>query len=275
MVTRMPASTETDELLVEREGDVVMLTLNRPHVRNALSPGIRKGLAAAVRDIEGDAGIRAVLVRGAGEHFCSGGDVKEMAHGDAATPEARLRRMRSYHPLILGLAQLDRPVVAAVDGVAFGAGFGLALLADIVLVSTRARFCMAFQRVGLVPDFGATYSLPRAVGVQRAKEMLLSAREIGAEEAVRLGLALEVVPPERLHARAKQLAQALAGASMVATGLTKRALQASLGAGLPEMLEMESTAQAVAATSTYATEAFQAFADRQPPKFRWPTGESR
>lgn len=271
----MPASTGTDELLVAREGDVVILTLNRPHVRNALSPGIRRGLAAAIRDIESDADIRGVLVRGAGEHFCSGGDVKEMAQGDAATPEARLRRMRSYHPLILGLAQLDRPVVAAVDGVAFGAGFGLALLADIVLVSSRARFCMAFQRVGLVPDFGATYSLPRAVGTQRAKEILLSAREIGADEAVRLGLALEVVPPERLHARALQLARALASASMVATGLTKRALQASLGAGLPEMLEMESTAQAVAASSTYATEAFQTFAARQPPKFQWPTGKPR
>lgn len=269
----MRAHLDAPELLVEREGDFISLTLNRPQVRNALSPGIRAGLAAAIRDIEGDASIGAVLLRGAGEHFCSGGDVKAMSEGDAATPEARLARMRSYHPLILSLAQLDRPVVAAVDGVAFGAGFGLALLADIVLVSSRVRFCMAFQRVGLVPDFGATYSLPRAVGMQRAKEILLSAREIGADEAVRLGLALEVVPPERLHARARQLMEALVGASPVATGLTKRALQASLGAGLPQMLEMESTAQAVAATSAYATEAFEAFAARRPPKFRWPTGE--
>jgi 2-(1,2-epoxy-1,2-dihydrophenyl)acetyl-CoA isomerase len=266
----MQADTSTSELLVEREGACISLTLNRPHVRNALSLGIRTGLAAAVREIEASPGIRAVLLRGAGEHFCSGGDVKEMAAGDSASPEARLARMRSYHPLIIGLAQLDRPVVAAVDGVAFGAGFGLALLADIVLVSSRARFCMAFQRVGLVPDFGATYSLPRAVGVQRAKEIMLSAREISADEAVRLGLALEVVEPEQLHARARQVAQALALASTVATGLTKRALHASLSAGLPQMLEMESTAQAVAATSAYATEAFQAFAAKRPPAFRWP-----
>src|SRR5690606_30463806 len=106
---------------------------------------------------------------------------------------------------------------------------------------------MAFQRVGLVPDFGATYSLPRAVGVQRAKEILFSAREIGADEAVRLGLALEVVEPENLHERAKRLAEALASASPIATGLTKRMLHAAPSAGLSQMLEMESTAQSVAA----------------------------
>lgn len=261
----------TDEpVLVQRDGALVTLTLNRPHARNALSTGMRDSLAAAVRDIEADTSVHAVLLRGAGEHFCSGGDVKAMGDGDVATAQARLERMRSYHPLIIGLAQLDRPVVAAVDGAAYGAGFGLALLADIVVVSSRARFCMAFHRLGLVPDFGAMYSLPRAVGVQRAKEIMLSAREIGAREAVELGLALEMVPAGQLHDRAQALARALASASPLATGLTKRGLQAAPSASLLQMLEMESTAQSVAATSAYATQAIDAFARKQPPRFRWP-----
>ena len=259
-----------DDLQFSREGDLAILTLNRPTVRNALSPAMRDGLSDAIRRIESDHSVHAVLLCGAGGHFCSGGDVKAMADGDSPSAEARLERMRSYHSLIVSLAQLDRPVVAAIDGVAFGAGFGLALLADMMVVSSRARLCMAFQRVGLVPDFGASYSLPRVVGVQRAKEILFSAREINAQEAVRLGLALEVVEPDQLHDRARALAMALASASPVATGLTKRMLHAAPSAGLQQMLEMESTAQSIAATSVYALQAFDAFAHKQPLKFRWP-----
>lgn len=262
-----------DDLLFSREGGLVTLTLNRPQFRNALSDDMRDGLAQAIQRIEADRSVRAVVLRGAGDHFCSGGDLKAMDNGVAVTAQARLERMRSFHPLIISLAQLDRPVIAAVDGVAYGAGFGLALLADFVIVSARARLCMAFQRVGLVPDFGATYSLPRMVGVQRAKEIMLSAREIDADAAVGLGLALEVVSADRLHERTSALAQALASASPVAIGLTKRMMQAAPSAGLPQMLEMESVAQSVAITTDYATEAFNAFSRKQPLRFAWP-GES-
>lgn len=275
MVSTTPTSQNTlGDLLVEREGALMTWTLNRPRERNALSPEMRDALASAVSHVTQDRSIRAVLIRGAGEHFCAGGDLRALASGEEATPEKRLERMRSYHPLILGLAQLDRPVVAAIDGAAFGAGFGLALLADIVLVSTRARLCMAFQRVGLVPDFGATYTLPRAVGLQRAREIMMSAREIHAEEAVRLGLAMECVAPERLQDRAREIARALTQASPVATGLAKHALNAAWGSSLPDMLEMESSAQAVAATSEYARRAFDAFVRRDPPAFRWPPDQA-
>lgn len=260
-----------DDLVVEREGALVTWILNRPQQRNALSVAMREGLARAVADVANDRTVRAVLVRGAGEHFCAGGDVQAMASGEEDTPEKRLARMRSYHPLIVGLAQLDRPVVAAIDGAAFGAGFGLALLADIVLVSSRARLCMAFQRLGLVPDFGATYTLPRVVGLQRAREIFLSAREIHSQEAVQLGIALECVSPDRLHVRAREIAQALSQASPLAVGLTKRALHASFGSSLPDMLEVESSAQAVAATSDYARRAFDTFVRREPSAFRWPS----
>ena len=258
------------ELLVEREGGVVTWVLNRPAERNTLSAGMRDGMASALVAFERDRSARVLVIRGAGSHFCAGGDVKALSAGEANTPQARLERMRALHPLITGLAQLDRPVLAAVDGAAFGAGFGLALLADIVLVSTRVRLCMAFQRVGLVPDFGATYTLPRAVGLQRARELVLSAREVSGPEAVQFGLALECVEPGQLHARAREMALALANASPVSTGLAKRALNASLGSDLPTMLEMESAAQAIAATSDDARRAFDAFARKEPPAFRWP-----
>ncbi len=261
---------DAPELLIEREGSVVTWVLNRPSERNALSAGMREGMATALTALERDRSVRVLVIRGAGSHFCAGGNVKALADGEANSPKERLERMRALHPLIIGLAQLDRPVIAAVDGAAFGAGFGLALLADLVLVSTRARLCMAFQRVGLVPDFGATYTLPRAVGLQRARELVLSAREVSGPEAVRLGLALECVEPANLHERAREIALALSHASPVSTGLAKRALNASLGSDLPTMLEMESSAQAIAATSDEAHRAFEAFVRKEPPAFCWP-----
>lgn len=293
------------DLLLERDGPVATLLLNRPHARNALSDAMRDGLATAVARIEADPSIRAVVIAGAGGAFCAGGDVRALdaaargagAAGDAARRDAgpvagadgaggpepddedpsrplgRLRRMRRNHALVTALAQLDRPVIAAVDGPAFGAGFGLALLADLVVASDRARFAMAFQRVGLVPDFGAAYTLPRAVGLQRAKEIVYSARTIDAHEALRLGLVLEVQPVERLMPRVRALAAALAEASPTALGLAKRALNASLQSDLPTMLELEATGQAIAATGRYAADAFRAFAERRPARYAWPADD--
>src|SRR5262249_38372575 len=144
--------------------------------------------------------------------------------------------MARYRRLTLALHDFPRPVIAAVDGVAFGAGMSLALLADLVLLSDRARLCMVFQRVGLIPDCGALYTLPRLVGLQQAKALMLSAREIGAGEAVAMGLALEVVPAQQLHVRARQLAQAIAEGSPTALSITKQALDASLQSDLTTML---------------------------------------
>jgi len=259
-----------EALRFEHDGGVARLVLNRPQVRNALSVPMRDALTAAVRRIEEDRKIRAVIIAGAGEHFCAGGDVKEMASGAVATSELRLQRMRAWHPLIRSLDALDRPVIAAVDGVAFGAGFGLALLADLIIASDRAVFSMAFQRVGLVPDFGSSYTLPRVVGLPRARELMYSARRIDAPEALRIGLALEVVPQEQLAQRATAVAQGLASASQTAFGLTKRLLRATLQTDLGTMLEMESSAQSVAATSAYAAEATVAIAVKRPGPFKWP-----
>ena len=172
--------------------------------------------------------------------------------------------------LARALASLDKPLIAAVDGVAFGAGLSMALYADIVLVSTRARLAMVFHRIGLVPDVGAWYQLPRVVGLQRAKELIYSAREFGADEAVRMNIALEALAPEALMPRAMELARSLAGASPTAFSLSKRALAATLQSDLETMLDMEASSQAIALSSAYFREAIRRFAAKEPAQFCWP-----
>ena len=252
---------------------VGILTLNRPQARNALSAAMVGELDTLLGQITRDDSVRALILTGAGGAFCSGGDVRNM-NAAPRSPQDWRTGMRRIHRVVRAIHGLDRPVIAAVDGVAFGAGFSLALLADIVLVSSRARFCMAFGRVGLVPDYGALYTLPRVVGLQRAKELVFSAREVGAEEARSIGLALEVHTPERLLPRALEMAQALSGASPQALSLAKDALNASLGSELDAMLQMEASGQGIAGTTEYALDAFRRFADKQPGRFQWPATPS-
>lgn len=249
---------------------VATLTLDRPEAKNALDPTMADELGECLAAIRADEAVRVLVLAGAGGAFCAGGDVKAMGQGGPRTPEQRRAGMARYTRICTELMALDRPVIAAVDGVAYGAGFSLALMCDIVLLSERARLCMVFQRIGLVPDMGAFYTLPRVVGLQRAKELIFSAREIDAAEALRLGLAMEVVPAEALAARAQAIARSFAGASPVAMSIAKRALQASLGSDLQTLLEIESSGQALASNSDYAKEAVRRFAAREPAQFRWP-----
>ena len=171
------------------------------------------------------------------------------------------------------LVHLDKPVIAAVDGAAFGAGFGLALAADLVIASTRAKFSMAFMKIGLVPDFGALYTLPRIVGLQRAKEIIYSARTVAADEAVSLGIALEAVEAEALPDRARAIATSLAAASPTAFMLSKRALNVSQLNDFRTMLDMELTSQSVAFATPEHGDAVDAFLDKRPPAFEWPARE--
>jgi 2-(1,2-epoxy-1,2-dihydrophenyl)acetyl-CoA isomerase len=161
-------------------------------------------------------------------------------------------------------------LIAAVDGVAYGAGFSFALMADFVLATPRARFCMSFLRIGLVPDCAAFHNLPRIVGVQRAKELMLSAREVKADEALQLGIVMELHAPEQLMARAHALAASMAHASPVAVSLIKRALATVGGADLPGLLEMEATAQGVAGSTDAHRQAVQRFLNKEPAAFQWP-----
>ncbi len=246
---------------------VATLTLDHPATRNALGPQMRDEIAEVVRGVKRDRSIRALVITGANGHFCSGGDLRNIASVGLDNQGWR-ERLHDLHGWLQELITLDRPVVAAVDGAAFGAGFGLALAADFVIATPRARFCVSFLRVGLVPDFGVFYTLPRIVGPQRAKELMLSAREVGAEEALRLGIAMELQPPEQLLARAQAIAASFVQASPVAVSLIKRAVAA--GGDLAAQLELEANAQALAMGTQTHRDAVQDFLAKRPARFQWP-----
>jgi len=256
----------------ERRGTTALITMASPATRNAFTPEIREGLEAAIGEVRADRDVRAVVLTGSGGCFCAGGDIRGMREALDADGETRRARLHGIQRWVGELVALDRPVIAAVDGPAFGAGFSLALAADMVVATPRARFCMVFMRIGLVPDCGAWYLLPRVVGVQRAKELMLSAREVGADEALRLGIAMELQPPEQLLPRALALADSFAHASPLAVSVVKREM---FDAGaLARVFETEANAQALALGSAANHEAVKRFLDKQPLAFQWPAPPS-
>jgi 2-(1,2-epoxy-1,2-dihydrophenyl)acetyl-CoA isomerase len=263
----------TGSVLQERDGALAIVTLNRPAAKNAIDVETTERLTTILRALRSDDEVRAVVLTGAGGDFCAGGDVKGMGEGGSRSVEQRRAGMSRYRELALALAGLDKPLIAAIDGVGFGAGLSIALYADLLLVSTRARMAMVFHRIGLVPDVGAWFNLPRIVGLQRAKELIYSAREFDCEEAVRMGLALESHAPEALLPRAVALGRSFEGGSPTAFSLSKQALQASLQSDFATMLEMEASAQAIAGSSAYFRESVRRFAAREPAQFRWPVKE--
>jgi 2-(1,2-epoxy-1,2-dihydrophenyl)acetyl-CoA isomerase len=256
---------------LERRGATALVTLDSPATRNAMTPPLREGLAHAIAQVKADASIRAVVLAGANGAFCAGGDLRGIAAAAGLDSGAWRARMQGANAVFRDLLTLERPVIAAVDGAAYGAGFSLALAADFVLATPRARFCMVFMRMGLVPDCGATYTLPRAVGPQRARELMLSTREVGAQEALSLGIAMELHEPAALLPRALALADSFAGASPLAAGLVKRF---ALDAGAMEAaFEAEANAQALCFQTPQHREAVAAFLDKQPLAFQWPVNK--
>lgn len=252
----------------ERHGSTAVITLDSPSTRNALTGPVKEGLAQAIARVKADAQVRAVVLTGANGAFCAGGDLRGIAAAGHLESDALRARMQGAHTLFRELLTLDRPVIAAVDGAAYGAGFSLALAADFVLVTPRAGFCMVFMRVGLVPDCGASYTLARVVGAQRARELFLSAREVDAREALALGIAMEQHEPAALMPRALALADSFAAASPLAVSLVKRI---GLDAGaLEQALEDEANAQALCIQTTPHRAAVQRFLDKQPLAFQWP-----
>ena len=253
-----------------KEG-VATLTLNRPHRKNAIDAVMREEIKEVVFSLPARKDLRALIITGAGGSFCAGGDISVMGAG-TLTPEAGRDRMRhDYLSWIETLLRLEVPVIAAVQGAAFGAGFSLALTADIVLAAPDSRFCLSFMRLGLIPDCAAFYTLPRIVGVQRAKELAFSARELNAEQALQLGIVLEVTPQGRVLERAQQMAACFANAAPAALAMTKRAFNVSLNSSLDTMIDIEAAGQAVARTSAWHTDAVQRFLAKQASAFQWPT----
>jgi 2-(1,2-epoxy-1,2-dihydrophenyl)acetyl-CoA isomerase len=248
------------------EGLIRWLTIENPGRRNAIPFSEWEALAACFEDFE-RSDQRALVVVGAGEHFCSGADLGadfDMTSGAAGAYAHMLRVAKA----VRALYSLTKPTVAAVDGVAVGAGMNLALGCDLAIATTRARFSEIFVRRGLVVDFGGTWLLPRRVGLARAKELALTGRVIGAEEALRFGVVTELVAPEDLRRRAGEVAAELAAVAPRAQHLVKIGLERSFEMSFEEALEFESQAQSLCLSSEDVVEGVQAFMEKRPPQFK-------
>ena len=252
------------EVETSRDGAVLTITLNRPDVLNALTTAVHRALGAALRDAR-DPEVRAVVITGAGRGFCVGQDLTEFreAAGDIA------ERLRStYHPNVRAIRGLEKPVIAAVNGAAAGAGLSLACACDIRIAADSATFVPAFINIGLVPDSGGSYFIARLLGPARAFEWMSSGRRLTAAEAHAWGLVSEVVESDTLLARAGELAAQLADLPTRGIGMTKRLFDAAPTATVDEQLEREAQLQAAATTTEDFREGVAAFLEKRAPQFR-------
>jgi len=256
--------SETEsELLVTHDGAVQTITLNRPAVLNALDLAMHERLAAALeRAARPD--VRALVITGAGRGFCVGQDVGEFPRDAAAVGEL-LRR--HFNPAIRALRALPKPVIAAVNGPAAGAGLALALACDLRLAAASSSLVPAFAGIGLVPDSGLSHTLPRLIGPAAAFEWIVSGRKIAAPEAAAMGLVTRVVDDADLAAETADLATALAAGPTAAIGLTKQLIARSLESSLDDQLEEEARLQGIAAAGDDFAEGVAAFLEKRPPRF--------
>jgi 2-(1,2-epoxy-1,2-dihydrophenyl)acetyl-CoA isomerase len=255
----------SDLVLEERRGAALWITMNRPDKLNALSGGLVEALRASFRRAAADDDVKVVVLTGAGRAFCSGQDLKERLEPDAAPLDVELRER--YNPLIRAMRALDRPIVGAINGMAAGAGASLAFACDLRLAAEGASFLLAFGRVGLIPDSGATWLLPRLVGPAKAAEMALLAEPLTASDAERFGLVARVVPPDALRDDARAVATRLAGLAPRALALTKQALDAGWSSDLDAALELEARLQGEAGSTADHAEGIAAFIGKRPPLF--------
>jgi len=260
--------TSLSPLRVERDGAVTILTLNRPDVLNSFDERLTEALNAALADCAADAAIRAVVITGAGRSFSAGQDLADRLAmiekgGDVHLGDELRRR---YHPAIAAIREMRKPVIAAVNGVVAGAGLGVAVACDIRVASSSATFRPAWGRVGLVPDAGSAFFLPRLVGWGRALDMVLTGDPVSADEALRIGLVTRVWPDAEFAVKWRELAQMLAGGATAAFALTKEGLNAAMARGFAEFLDHEAELQDRAGRTRDYAEGVRAFSEKRPAK---------
>lgn len=251
------------EVLTVREGAVLTITLNRPDVFNAFNRALHAALRSALEEAA-DPTVRAVVITGAGRGFCAGQDLREFAELEGSLRDAL---EETYHPNIRLIRGLAKPVLAAVNGPAAGAGLSLASACDVRVASTAAAFVPGFVGIGLVPDSGGTWFLHRLLGFSRAFEWMSSNRKLSAEEALAWGLISEVIPAESFDKRVAELAATWAALPTLAVGMTKQLFEQAHTASLEEQLAREAELQQTAVGSADFAEGVGAFLEKRPPSF--------
>jgi len=256
-----------DTLIYETNDGIARVTMNRPESLNALDSHALNDLFYCLDEVRWDTAARAVVITGAGRGFCSGADIGTGGDGDKPVRDPDLGIER-YNRVIRTIRGMEKPVIAAVNGAAAGAGFGIALASDFRIASEKAKFVTAFARIALSSDSGVAYWLPKIVGHQRATELLFSSRVVLADEALQIGLVNEVVAPEDLGSRVTELAETYARAATKAIGLTKRILNNSWELPLAAHLDFEAHAQSLTGSSFDFEEGVKAFQEKRDPAFQ-------
>lgn len=253
-----------ENIIYEKQDGVAAITLNRPQALNAFTPKMNDEFQDVLKDADRDQNIRCFLLTGSGRAFSAGQDLKSRTREQRGSLGASLRE--KYNPIILRLRQTEKISLAAVNGVAAGAGCNLALACDLRVASEEAQFIQAFVRVGLAPDSGGSYILPRLVGLSKAMELLLLGEPVDAQEALRIGLVAKIFPAAELSNAAREIAARLAR-SPRSIGLIKRAVNRGLFSDMESQLEYEAYLQEIAGKSADYDEGVRAFLEKRPPVF--------
>jgi 2-(1,2-epoxy-1,2-dihydrophenyl)acetyl-CoA isomerase len=252
-------------VILLKENGVGYITLNRPEKYNSYNREMALALQGSLDDCATDNTVRCIYITGAGKGFCSGQDLSEAIN---PTPEEFERMVREhYNATILRIRQVEKPVIAAVNGVAAGAGANIALSCDIVVANESASFIQAFSKIGLIPDSGGTYFLPRLVGMQRAAALMMTGEKVAAKEAMDMGMIYKYFADDIFEAESKKLAMTLAQMPTKGIGLTKRLLNVSFSNSLPQQLDLEKDIQGLAGATVDFREGVQAFLEKRKPVF--------
>jgi 2-(1,2-epoxy-1,2-dihydrophenyl)acetyl-CoA isomerase len=264
----MSAVSAYETIEIHRRGSAAVIELNRPETMNAWNRRLGEDLLAAVRAVGGDVDVRAVMITGAGRGFSSGADLKAGFEPTAeGHPDVRTTLQERYHPIILGLRAMPKPVIAAVNGPAVGIGCSLALACDLVLAAESAYFLLAFVNIGLTPDGGSSAFVPARVGQARAAEMALLGERVPAPRALEWGLVNRVLPDDELRPAAEELLDRMAAGPTRSYAGSKRQLNAWIYPGLEEQLELEAGIQQEQAASADFAEGVSAFVEKRPARF--------
>lgn len=253
-------------IIFNKENGTGWITLNRPDKYNSFNREMSLELQASLDECEKDDTIRCIYITGAGKGFCAGQDLAEAVSPGGPELEAIVRE--HYNPIILRLRNIEKPIIAAVNGVAAGAGANIALACDIVLASKSASFIQAFSKIALIPDSGGTYFLPRLIGMQRASALTMLGDKVSAEDAVAMGMVYKCFADDEFETATKQMAHTLAQMPTKGIGLTKRLLNQSYNNTLEQQLDMEKELQVQAGSTHDFTEGVNAFLEKRKPAFK-------